>query len=236
MSVWYLLALLCSPWLLCRSPEVHKATWLDLCCPCLQPSGWIYAHHHLFIYLLYTWIINKKKITFEIRLLKTTSPFVFDCLQVARIIVIMSFAVVNLPTSLVNLSIRATSDLGTAWFFLTFSRAYVKIAFVFISHFRHLKKILVITFKVWCPSVVFKTHNTYMRNFKKKNFFNLRPDDMRRNVFAQSFFTNIIIFWEVVQWALNTGQQPEALSVVWKKILLFAAMENSIQRVEIERF
>lgn len=55
-----------------------------------------------------------KKITFEIRLLKTTSPFVFDRLQVARIIVIMSFAVVNLPTSLVNLSIRATSDLGTA--------------------------------------------------------------------------------------------------------------------------
>lgn len=171
MSVWYLLALLCSPWLLCRSPEVHKATWLDLCCPCLQPSGWIYAHHHLFIYLLYTWIINKKKITFEIRLLKTTSPFVFDCLQVARIIVIMSFAVVNLPTSLVNLSIRATSDLGTAWFFLTFSRAYVKIAFVLISHFRHLKKILVITFKVWCPSVVFKTHNTYMRNFKLLLFF-----------------------------------------------------------------
>lgn len=147
----------------------------------------------------------------------------------------MSFAVVNLPTSLVNLSIRATSDLGTAGFFLTFSRAYVKIAFVFISHFCHLKKILVITFKVWCPSVVFKTHNTYMRNFLKKCFY-LRPDDMRRNVFAQSFFTNIIIFWEVVQWALNMGQQPEALSVVWKKILLFAAMENSIQRVEIERF
>lgn len=189
------------------------------------------------LFICFTLESLTKKITFEIRLLKTTSPFVFDCLQVARIIVIMSFAVVNLPTSLVNLSIRATSDLGTAWFFLTFSRAYVKIAFVLISHFRHLKKILVITFKVWCPSVVFKTHNTYMRNFKIFiYFFYLRPDDMRRNVFAQSFFTNIIIFWEVVQWALNTGQQPEALSVVWKKILLFAAMENSIQRVEIERF
>lgn len=191
------------------------------------------------LFICFTLESLTKKITFEIRLLKTTSPFVFDRLQVARIIVIMSFAVVNLPTSLVNLSIRATSDLGTAWFFffLTFSRAYVKIAFVLISHFRHLKKILVITFKVWCPSVVFKTHNTYMRNFKIFiYFFYLRPDDMRRNVFAQSFFTNIIIFWEVVQWALNTGQQPEALSVVWKKILLFAAMENSIQRVEIERF
>lgn len=191
------------------------------------------------LFICFTLESLTKKITFEIRLLKTTSPFVFDRLQVARIIVIMSFAVVNLPTSLVNLSIRATSDLGTAWFFffLTFSRAYVKIAFVLISHFRHLKKILVITFKVWCPSVVFKTHNTYMRNFKIFiYFFYLRPDDMRRNVFAQSFFTNIIIFWEVVQWALNTGQQPEALSVVWKKILLFAAMENSVQRVEIERF
>lgn len=169
---------------------VSDTCWLS-CAPhgfyagllrCTKPPGWISVVpvcNHLdesmpitiSLFICFTLESLTKKITFEIRLLKTTSPFVFDCLQVARIIVIMSFAVVNLPTSLVNLSIRATSDLGTAWFFLTFSRAYVKIAFVLISHFRHLKKILVITFKVWCPSVVFKTHNTYMRNFKIFIFF-----------------------------------------------------------------
>lgn len=167
---------------------VSDTCWLS-CAPhgfyagllrCTKPPGWISVVpvcNHLdesmpitiSLFICFT-LESLKKITFEIRLLKTTSPFVFDCLQVARIIVIMSFAVVNLPTSLVNLSIRATSDLGTAWFFLTFFRAYVKLAFVFISHFCHLKNILVITFKVWCPSVVFKTHNTYMRNFFKKMF------------------------------------------------------------------
>lgn len=166
MSVWYLLALLCSPWLLCRSPEVHKATWLDLCCPCLQPSGWIYAHHHLFIHLLYTWIIKKNHLwneTFKIHQSICFWSFTgsqnncnneFCCCQSA----IFTCQLVN----------QSNFRLGYCVIFLTFSRAYVKIAFVLISHFRHLKKILVITIKVWCPSVVFKTHNTYMRNFLKK--------------------------------------------------------------------